>query len=67
MASILEYAHLANAVYDNEPNVNDWTRTAYKPSGNGFYDSLQAAANSKGGGLCLRLRAPLTEETLSWN
>ena len=51
MASILEYANLADAVYDDIPNVDGWTRKAFKPTGSGPHDSLQAAAYSKGGEL----------------
>lgn len=51
MASILEYANLADAVYDDIPNVDGWIRTAFKPSGSGPHESLQAAAYSKGGEL----------------
>ena len=51
MASILEYANLADAVYDDKPNVDGWIRKAFKPTGSGPHDSLQAAAYSKGGEL----------------
>ena len=51
MASILEYANLANAVYEDHPSVGGWTRIAFKRTGSGPHDSLQAAAYSKGGEL----------------
>ena len=49
MANIMEYARLANAVYEDEPVVDGWVRTAFKQTTEGLHDSLQAAAYSKGG------------------
>lgn len=49
MGTILEYATLADAAYRDEPNVGGWTRVAFKPTGSGLTDALQAAAYTKGG------------------
>lgn len=51
MAKIMEYAQLADAVYDDEPNVDGWIRTAFKETTDDFHGSLQAAAYAKGGEL----------------
>lgn len=48
MASILDYARLANAVYDDDPTVPGWIRTAFKPSGSGLYSAFQGAAFTRG-------------------
>lgn len=49
MGSILEYGQLADAVYDDVASVSGWTRKAFKATGSGFHDSLQAAAYTKNG------------------
>ncbi len=46
MPSILDYGLMANAIYDDQPSVSGWARTAFLPNhGSG----LQAAAFSRGG------------------
>ena len=49
MGTILEYGQLANAVYDDVDSIAGWTRKAFKPTGSGLNDSLQAAAYTKNG------------------
>lgn len=48
MATILEYARLSNAVYDDDPQVEGWTRAAFKRSGSGLNDAFQGAAFTRG-------------------
>ncbi len=62
MASILEYANLADAVYDDKPNVDGWTRKAFKPTGSGPHNSLQAAAYSKGGELVFAFKGQALQD-----
>ena len=49
MTDIATYAQLADAVYEDDPRVAGWTRTAFKRSGSGLTDAFQGAAFSKDG------------------
>ncbi len=51
MATIQEYAQLSEVVYNDDPQLEGWTRVAFKPSGGGWNDALQAAAFTKNGEL----------------
>lgn len=49
MTTIANYALMAQAVYDDNPQVPGWTRTAFRPSGSGLTEGFQGAAFSRGG------------------
>lgn len=49
MAKIIEYAQMCDAVYSEDPQVDGWSRVAFKPSGSGWSDAFQGAAFRKGG------------------
>lgn len=44
MASILDYAKLSEAVYEDNPQVPGWHRHDFRPSGSGVTDAFQGAA-----------------------
>ena len=49
MASISEYARMCDAVYSDDPQVESWTRVAFKASGDGWSNAFQGAAFRLGG------------------
>lgn len=55
MATLLELARLANAVYDLSPNVPGWVRTAMKTA-SGRLDGFQAATFARGGDVVVVFR-----------
>jgi hypothetical protein len=48
MASIWNYAKMADAVYSEAPNVAGWTRIDFQKSGSGLTDGFQGAAFKNG-------------------
>lgn len=49
MATVMEYAELADAVYDDDPAVDGWRRIGFCPSGSGITQAFQGAAFTKNG------------------
>jgi pimeloyl-ACP methyl ester carboxylesterase len=52
----MDYALLADAVYDDSPSVSGWRRTAFQPSGSGLTDAFQGAAFSRGAEVVFALK-----------
>ncbi|MBK8977232.1 MAG: hypothetical protein IPM29_15075 [Planctomycetes bacterium] len=55
MASLLELARMANAVYDNSPAVPGWVCTSFRAA-SGALDGFQAATFTKGGEVVVAFR-----------
>lgn len=48
MATILTYARMCNAVYEDNPTISGWTQFGFRPSGTGLADAFQGVAFKKG-------------------
>jgi hypothetical protein len=48
MATVSDYAKLADAVYDDDPSVAGWTRESFRSSGSGLYNAFQGAVFKNG-------------------
>ncbi|MFN8177621.1 MAG: hypothetical protein U0167_06830 [bacterium] len=48
MATVMTYAKMSDAVYDDDPQVPGWSRLGFKKSGSGVTDAFQGAAFRSG-------------------
>jgi len=48
MATVMTYARMADAVYDDDPQVAGWTRAGFQRSGSGLTNAFQGAAFTAG-------------------
>jgi len=56
MATAMELALLADAVYDSDPQVKGWVRFGFQPSGSGATNAFQGAAFRKGGDVAIAFK-----------